>query len=79
MGPDFRMEMDGIQFSDIPLMTGANLPLMQKASSKFANDYSLMRLYAMGIDAWSLANNYNESHQRNLTVQWCFWLFTCGR
>lgn len=60
MGPDFRMEMDGIQFSDIPLMTGANLPLMQKASSKFANDYSLMRLYAMGIDAWSLANNYNE-------------------
>ncbi|HEK2119521.1 TPA: penicillin-binding protein activator [Proteus mirabilis] len=60
MGPDFRMEMDGIQFSDIPLMTGANLPLMQKASRKFANDYSLMRLYAMGIDAWSLANNYNE-------------------
>ncbi len=60
MGPDFRMEMDSIQFSDIPLMTGANLPLMQKASSKFANDYSLMRLYAMGIDAWSLANNYNE-------------------
>lgn len=60
MGPDFRMEMDGIQFSDIPLMTGTNLPLMQKASSKFANDYSLMRLYAMGIDAWSLANNYNE-------------------
>ncbi|MBI6529391.1 penicillin-binding protein activator [Proteus vulgaris] len=59
-GPDFRMEMDGIQFSDIPLMTGANLPLMQKASSKFANDYSLMRLYAMGIDAWSLANNYND-------------------
>lgn len=59
-GPDFRMEMDGIQFSDIPLMAGANLPLMQKASSKFANDYSLMRLYAMGIDAWSLANNYND-------------------
>ena len=59
-GPDFRMEMDGIQFSDIPLMAAANLPLMQKASSKFANDYSLMRLYAMGIDAWSLANNYND-------------------
>lgn len=59
-GPDFRMEMEGIQFSDIPLMTGANLPLMQKASRKFANDYSLMRLYAMGIDAWSLANNYND-------------------
>lgn len=59
-GPDFRMEMEGIQFSDIPLMAGANLPLMQKASSNFANDYSLMRLYAMGIDAWSLANNYND-------------------
>ncbi|OAT26153.1 penicillin-binding protein activator [Proteus myxofaciens] len=60
IGPDFRMEMEGIQFSDIPLMTGANLPLMQKASQQFANDYSLMRLYAMGIDAWSLANNYND-------------------
>ncbi|EYU14553.1 penicillin-binding protein activator [Photorhabdus aegyptia] len=60
VGPDFRLEMEGMQFSDIPLIAGANLPLMQQAASKFANDYSLMRLYAMGIDAWSLANQFSQ-------------------
>ncbi|MER2472704.1 penicillin-binding protein activator [Photorhabdus laumondii] len=60
VGPDFRLEMEGMQFSDIPLIAGANLPLMQQAVSKFANDYSLMRLYAMGIDAWSLANQFSQ-------------------
>ncbi|TDB55967.1 penicillin-binding protein activator [Photorhabdus luminescens] len=60
VGPDFRLEMEGMQFSDIPLIASANLPLMQQAASKFANDYSLMRLYAMGIDAWSLANQFNQ-------------------
>ncbi|WP_387695075.1 penicillin-binding protein activator [Photorhabdus sp. RM157S] len=59
-GPDFRLEMEGMQFSDIPLIAGANLPLMQQAAGKFANDYSLMRLYAMGIDAWSLANQFSQ-------------------
>ncbi|PHM31252.1 penicillin-binding protein activator [Xenorhabdus innexi] len=57
-GPDFRLEMDGMQFSDIPLLTGANVPLIRQAAGKFGNDYSLMRLYAMGIDAWSLANHF---------------------
>ncbi|KGM28353.1 penicillin-binding protein activator LpoA [Photorhabdus luminescens] len=60
VGPDFRLEMEGMQFSDIPLIAGTNLPLMQQAASKFANDYSLMRLYAMGIDAWSLANQFSQ-------------------
>ncbi|MDC9622988.1 penicillin-binding protein activator [Xenorhabdus sp. XENO-7] len=63
VGPDFRLEMEGMQFSDIPLLTGVNLPLMQQAASKFANDYSLMRLYAMGIDAWSLANQFTQLQQ----------------
>lgn len=60
VGPDFRLEMEGMQFSDIPLIAETNLPLMQQAASKFANDYSLMRLYAMGIDAWSLANQFRQ-------------------
>ncbi|MCT8342597.1 MULTISPECIES: penicillin-binding protein activator [Photorhabdus] len=60
VGPDFRLEMEGMQFSDIPLIAGANLSLMQQAASKFTNDYSLMRLYAMGIDAWSLANQFSQ-------------------
>ncbi|WP_047684180.1 MULTISPECIES: penicillin-binding protein activator [Xenorhabdus] len=62
-GPDFRLEMDGMQFSDVPLLTGTNIPLMKQAASKFGNDYSLMRLYAMGIDAWSLANHFTQLQQ----------------
>lgn len=57
-GPDYRLEMEGIQFSDIPLMAGSNPALLQQASAKYANDYSLVRLYAMGIDAWALANHF---------------------
>ena len=59
-GPDYRLEMEGVQFSDIPLLAGSNPALMQQASAKFGNDYSLVRLYAMGIDAWSLANHFSQ-------------------
>ncbi|WP_145559262.1 penicillin-binding protein activator [Yersinia mollaretii] len=62
-GPDYRLEMEGIQFSDIPLMAGANPALMQQAAAKYANDYSLVRLYAMGIDAWTLSNHFAEMRQ----------------
>ncbi|PEH54721.1 penicillin-binding protein activator [Yersinia kristensenii] len=62
-GPDYRLEMEGIQFSDIPLMAGTNPALMQQAAAKFANDYSLVRLYAMGIDAWTLSNHFAEMRQ----------------
>lgn len=62
-GPDFRLEMEGLQFSDIPLLSGANPALMQQAARSFNNDYSLVRLYAMGIDAWTLANHFNQMRQ----------------
>jgi outer membrane PBP1 activator LpoA protein len=62
-GPDFRLEMDGLQFSDIPLLSGSNPGLMQQAAKSFNNDYSLVRLYAMGIDAWTLANHFNQMRQ----------------
>ncbi len=62
-GPDFRLEMEGVQFSDAPVLTGANPALMQQAARAFNNDYSLIRLYAMGVDAWSLANHFNEMRQ----------------
>lgn len=62
-GPDFRLEMEGLQFSDIPMMAGANPQLMRQAGAKFRNDYSLMRLYAMGVDAWQLANHFSEMRQ----------------
>ena len=62
-GPDYRLEMEGLQFSDIPLLAGANPSLMQQASGKFNNDYSLVRLYAMGIDAYNLANHFTQIRQ----------------
>lgn len=62
-GPDFRLEMEGLQFSDIPLLSGRNPALMQQAAQSFNNDYSLVRLYAMGIDAWTLANSFNQMRQ----------------
>lgn len=34
-GPDFRLEMDGLQFSDIPLLAGSNPALLQQAAAQF--------------------------------------------
>ncbi|MBV4368112.1 penicillin-binding protein activator [Erwinia phyllosphaerae] len=62
-GPDYRLEMEGVQFSDIPLLSGSNPALMQQAAKSFNNDYSQVRLYAMGVDAWTLANHFNEVRQ----------------
>ncbi|PIJ52103.1 penicillin-binding protein activator [Erwinia sp. OLTSP20] len=62
-GADFRFEMEGLQFSDAPLLTGANPPLLAQAARNFNNDYSLIRLYAMGTDAWTLANHFSEMRQ----------------
>ncbi len=50
-GPDFRLEMEGLQYSEIPMLAGGNMPLMQQALSAVHNDYSLARMYAMGVDA----------------------------
>jgi len=63
-GPDFRLEMDGLQFSDIPLLSGANPGLMQQAARSFNNDYSLVRLYAMGIAAWTRPHHLNQMRQQ---------------
>ncbi|POZ16736.1 penicillin-binding protein activator [Lelliottia aquatilis] len=62
-GPDFRLEMDGLQYSEIPMLAGSNPALMQQALSSVRNDYSLARLYAMGVDAWALANHFIQMRQ----------------
>lgn len=59
-GPDFRLEMEGLQYSEIPMLAGSNPALMQQALRAVNNDYSLARLYAMGVDAWALANHFSE-------------------
>ncbi|AGH72653.1 penicillin-binding protein activator [Edwardsiella piscicida] len=62
-GPDFRLEMEGVQFSDIPLLAGSDPAILQQAPAQYRNDYSLMRLYAMGADAWTLANHFAQLRQ----------------
>jgi len=62
-GPDFRLEMDGLQYSEIPMLAGSNPSLMQQALGAVRNDYSLARLYAMGVDAWALANHFTQMRQ----------------
>ncbi|ENV9111979.1 penicillin-binding protein activator [Enterobacter hormaechei] len=62
-GPDFRLEMEGLQYSEIPMLAGSNPQLMQQALGAVRNDYSLARLYAMGVDAWALANHFTQIRQ----------------
>ena len=45
-------------FGDVQLDT-----LMQQALGAVRNDYSLARMYAMGVDAWSLANHFSQMRQ----------------
>ena len=62
-GPDFRLEMEGLQYSEIPMLAGSNPQLMQQALGAVRNDYSLARLYGMGVDAWALANHFTQMRQ----------------
>lgn len=57
--PDYRYEMENVQFSDIPLLVAKNA-ILSELPAKIQRDYSLARLYAMGIDAWRLANRFEQ-------------------
>lgn len=62
-GPDFRLTMEGVKFSEIPLLADTESDLYKKAESLAESDLSMMRLYAMGSDSWSIANKFNEIRQ----------------
>lgn len=62
-GPDFRLTMEGVKFSEIPLLADTDSELYKKAENLAESDFSMMRLYAMGSDAWSIANKFNEIRQ----------------
>lgn len=55
--------MNGVQFSDIPFFKETNSPQYQKLAKTTGSEYQLMRLYAMGADAWLLINQFNELRQ----------------
>lgn len=60
---DYRIEMEGLQFSEIPMLAGGNPVLMHQALMAVNGDYSLARLYAMGVDAWTLASHFTQLRQ----------------
>lgn len=62
-GPDFRLGMEGVKFSEIPLIAERDSSEYKQAAKFASNDFSMMRLYAMGSDAWLLANQFNEFRQ----------------
>ncbi|WP_392561507.1 penicillin-binding protein activator [Orbus sturtevantii] len=64
---DFRYDMERVQFSDIPLIISQN-QLVEQLPKYIKNDYSLVRLYAMGVDAWQLANHFNQLQPYQIDV-----------
>ncbi|PVX40455.1 hypothetical protein C8D76_10322 [Pasteurella langaaensis DSM 22999] len=61
--PEYRLQMNGVRFSDIPFFKEADSGQYQKINQATGGDYSLIRLYAMGADAWLLINKFNELRQ----------------
>lgn len=62
-GDEFLLTMEGVKFSEIPLFADLNSAEFKQAAKLSQGDYSMMRLYAMGSDAWSIANKFNEFRQ----------------
>lgn len=58
--PAYRLLMDGTKFTDLPIFTEINSDSFKQMASQNKGDYSLMRLYAMGLDAWKLINHFSE-------------------
>lgn len=59
-GIDFYTVMEGVKFSEVPLLADTSSSKYQKAENLANSDFSMMRLYAMGADAWLLATKFNE-------------------
>ncbi|MDH2998844.1 penicillin-binding protein [Pasteurellaceae bacterium LFhippo2] len=62
-GAEFRLTMEGVKFSEIPLLADVDSDEYKKAEALAESDFSMMRLYAMGSDAWAVANKFNEFRQ----------------
>ena len=62
-GPDYRLTMEGLKFSDIPFLSDTQSSQYAQVANATGGDYSLIRLYAMGSDSWLLINKFNELRQ----------------
>jgi outer membrane PBP1 activator LpoA protein len=61
-GPDFRLEMEGLQYSEIPMLAGSNPALMQQALTRCVTT-TRWRVCMRWGDAWSLANHFSQMRQ----------------
>lgn len=59
-GLSFRNSMNGVQFTDISLFSIPDSAIYKRALKVANGDFSLVRLYALGADAWSLSQNFNK-------------------
>jgi uncharacterized protein len=64
---DFNYDMNKTEYADIPMVINQMDKENTNIPSNIQKDYSLIRLYAMGIDAWRLTNRFNQlnSYQPN--------------
>lgn len=60
---EYYAKMNGVQFSDIPFFKQNDSSQYQKVADSTGGEFQLMRLYAMGADAWLLINHFNELRQ----------------
>ncbi|QIM67142.1 penicillin-binding protein [Mannheimia granulomatis] len=59
-GIDFYTSLEGVKFSEVPLLSDTSSAEYKKAENLASSDFSMMRLYAMGADAWAIASKFNE-------------------
>lgn len=60
---EYRTALEGVKFSEIPLLADVDSDEYKKAEELSSSDFAMMRLYAMGADAWTIANKFNEFRQ----------------
>lgn len=56
----YNLMMKGVQFTELPMFQDRYSEQYQNIARQNKQDYSLMRLYAMGSDAWNLLQHYSE-------------------
>ncbi|PID51515.1 MAG: hypothetical protein CR960_00215 [Pasteurellales bacterium] len=60
---DYRAGMDGVKFSEIPLLGDITTENYRQAKAAAKGDVSFMRLFALGYDAYTILENYRPFKQ----------------
>lgn len=65
----YDLLMSGVQFTDIALFQNTHGEEFKAILKANHGDYSLMRVYAMGMDAWRIINSFNDFRQSSNHTQ----------